>query len=381
MMVLLRHDDQAQIIIHTANMIPQDWANLSQAAWTSPLLPLLPAAKLTDQTLAQGSKSASYGSGLRFKLDFLGYLKAYDSRRTICKSLIEELIKYDFSSIRGALVGHVPGRHHVESDNPTLFGWPAIRAILNTIPAHNGDKPEVVAQVSSIATLGITDQWLQKTLFTALSASSNSPSKTPKLGIVFPTPDEIRKSLDGYSSGGSIHVKIQTSAQVKQLQYLKPLLYHWAGDNRPAPPPPTSSAALSTVPITVREAGRKRAAPHIKTYIRFADEAKTRIDWALVTSANLSKQAWGEGRNAAGDVRICSYELGVLVSPSMYAEDAVMVPTFQGDMPKEAVNGKITIGCRMPYDLPLVRYGADEEPWCATKAYEEPDWMGRSYGV
>lgn len=376
-MVLLRHDDQAQIIIHTANMIPQDWANLSQAAWTSPLLPLLPTAKLADQTLAQGSKSASYGSGLRFKLDFLGYLKAYDSRRTICKPLIEELLKYDFSSIRGALVGHVPGRHHVESDNPTLFGWPAISAILKTIPAHNGDKPEVVAQVSSIATLGVTDQWLQKTLFTALSTSSNIPSKTPKLGIVFPTPDEIRKSLDGYNSGGSIHVKIQTPAQAKQLQYLTPLFYHWAGDDRPAPQPTTSSAA----PSTVREAGRKRAAPHIKTYIRFADEAKTRIDWALVTSANLSKQAWGEGRNAAGDVRICSYELGVLVSPSMYADDAVMVPTFQGDMPKEAVDGKITIGCRMPYDLPLVRYGADEEPWCATKAYEEPDWMGRSYGV
>ncbi|KFY40178.1 hypothetical protein V495_05558 [Pseudogymnoascus sp. VKM F-4514 (FW-929)] len=377
MMVLLRHDDQAQIIIHTANMIPQDWANLSQAAWISPLLPLLPATKLTDQTLAQGSKSASYGSGLRFKLDFLGYLKAYDGRRIICKSLVEELIKYDFSSIRGALVGHVPGRHHVQNDNPTLFGWPAVRAILNTIPAHNGDKPEVVAQVSSIATLGVTDQWLQKTLFTALSASSNSPSKSPKLGIVFPTPDEIRNSLDGYKSGGSIHVKIQTPAQAKQLKYLKPLFYHWAGDNRPAPPPSASSAA----PSTVREAGRKRAAPHIKTYIRFADEGKTRIDWALVTSANLSKQAWGEGLNSAGDVRICSYELGVLVSPSMYAEDAVMVPTFQENMPKEAVDGKTTIGCRMPYDLPLVRYGEGEEPWCATKAYEEPDWMGRSYGV
>ncbi|OBT93631.1 hypothetical protein VE01_08006 [Pseudogymnoascus verrucosus] len=405
MMVLLRHDDQAQIIIHTANMIPQDWANLSQAAWTSPLLPLLPAEKLADQALARGSNTASYGSGLRFKLDFLGYLKAYDSRRTICRPLIEELLKYDFSSIRGALVGHVPGRHHVESDNPTLFGWSAIRAILNTIPAHNGDKPEVVAQVSSIATLGVTDQWLQKTLFAALAASSNSQSKTPKLGIVFPTPDEIRKSLDGYNSGGSIHVKIQTAAQAKQLQYLKPLFYHWSGENRPVAPPSTSAAAPSTVASTVREAwqnragpstvastpstvantvreaGRNRAAPHIKTYIRFADEAKTRIDWALVTSANLSKQAWGEGLNAAGDVRICSYELGVLVSPSMYAEDAVMVPTFQTDVPKEAVDGKITIGFRMPYDLPLVRYGADEEPWCATKAYEELDWMGRSYGV
>lgn len=377
-MVLLRHDDQAQIIIHTANMIPQDWANLSQAAWISPLLPLLPAAKLADQTLAQGSKSASYGSGLRFKLDFLGYLKAYDSRRTICKPLIEELLKYDFSAIRGALVGHVPGRHHVECDNPTLFGWPAIRAILSTIPVHNGDKPEIIAQVSSIATLGVTDQWLQKTFLAALSASSNSPSKTPKLGIVFPTPDEIRKSLDGYNSGGSIHVKIQTSAQAKQLQYLKPLFYHWAGASRPVPPP---SSTPSAAPSTAREAGRNRAAPHIKTYIRFADEAKTRIDWALVTSANLSKQAWGEGRNSAGDVRICSYELGVLVAPSMYAEDAMMVPTFQGDMPKEAVDGKITIGCRMPYDLPLVRYGAGEEPWCATKAYEELDWMGRSYRV
>lgn len=376
-MVLLRHDDQAQIIIHTANMISQDWANLSQAVWTSPLLPLLPAAKLADQTLAQGSKSASYGSGLRFKLDFLGYLKAYDSRRTVCKPLVEELLRYDFSSIRGALVGHVPGRYHVESDNPTLFGWSAIRAILNTIPVHNGDKPEVVAQVSSIATLGVNDQWLQKTLLSALSASASGPSKTPKLGIVFPTPEEIRKSLDGYNSGGSIHIKIQTAAQAKQLQYLRPLFYHWAGDNRPAPPPSTASAA----PSTVREAGRKRAAPHIKTYIRFADEAKTRIDWALVTSANLSKQAWGEGLNSAGDVRICSYELGVLVSPSMYAEDAVMVPTFQGDAPKEAVDGKITIGCRMPYDLPLLRYGAAEDPWCATKAYEEPDWMGRTYKV
>ncbi|OBT54859.1 hypothetical protein VE04_03762 [Pseudogymnoascus sp. 24MN13] len=362
MMVLLRHDDQAQIIIHTANMIPQDWANLSQAAWTSPLLPLLPAEKLADQALARGSNMASYGSGLRFKLDFLGYLKATISLPSAAP-----------------LLGTFQAASLVERDKPTLFGWSAIRAILNTIPAHNGDKPEVVAQVSSIATLGVTDRWLQKTLFAALAASSNSQSKTPKLGI--------------------------TAAQAKQLQYLKPLFYHWSGENRPVAPPSTSAAAPSTVASTVREAwqnragpstvastpstvantvreaGRNRAAPHIKTYIRFADEAKTRIDWALVTSANLSKQAWGEGLNAAGDVRICSYELGVLVSPSMYAEDAVMVPTFQTDVPKEAVDGKITIGCRMPYDLPLVRYGADEEPWCATKAYEELDLMGRSYGV
>lgn len=376
-MVLLRHDEQAQIIIHTANMIPQDWANLSQALWTSPLLPLLSTTNVEDQSLAQGSKTSPYGSGLRFKLDFLSYLRAYDNRRTICKPLVEQLSKYDFSSIRGALVGHVPGRHHIEDRNPTLFGWPAVRAILRTISTHDGDKSEVVAQVSSIATLGTTDQWLQKTLLAALSASTNRLSKPPKLGIVFPTPDEIRESLDGYESGRSIHLKIQTPAQAKQLQYLRPLLYHWAGESHPSQSS-TPSALASTA---VREAGRKRAAPHIKTYVRYSDEMKTRIDWALVTSANLSKQAWGEALNTAGDVRISSYELGVLVAPSMYAEDAVMIPTFQEDIPAEAVDGKVTIGFRMPYDLPLVRYGNNEEPWCATKAHDKPDWMGRSYGV
>jgi tyrosyl-DNA phosphodiesterase 1 len=98
MMVLLRHDDLAQIIIHTANLIRRDWRNLSQGVWTSPLLPLQvsEAPPLRD--------NPSMGSGARFKIDFLNYLRAYDAKRTICKSLIEQLSKYDFDGIRGALV-------------------------------------------------------------------------------------------------------------------------------------------------------------------------------------------------------------------------------------------------------------------------------------
>jgi tyrosyl-DNA phosphodiesterase 1 len=83
----------------------------------------------------------------------------------------------------------------------------------------------------------------------------------------------------------------------------------------------------------IREAGRRRAAPHIKTYVRFSDASKTEIDWALVTSANISKQAWGDAINAAGEVRICSYELGVVVWPELYGEGAKMQPTFKQDMP------------------------------------------------
>ncbi len=103
----------------------------------------------------------------------------------------------------------------------------------------------------------------------------------------------------------------------------------------------------------------------------------------LVTSANLSKQAWGEGTNAAGDVRICSYEMGVLVWPGLFGDKAAMVPTFKTDTPPanaEKVD-ELVVGARMPYDLPLVPYGKDDEPWCATSSYAEPDWKGQIYRV
>lgn len=104
----------------------------------------------------------------------------------------------------------------------------------------------------------------------------------------------------------------------------------------------------------------------------------------LVTSANLSKQAWGEASNSAGDVRVCSYELGVLVWPALFGENAIMVPTYKTDTPTiESVKPgtEVVVGARMPYDYPLVAYAKDEEPWCATSPYTEPDWMGETWGT
>lgn len=130
--------------------------------------------------------------------------------------------------------------------------------------------------------------------------------------------------------------------------------------------------------MEVQEAGRKRAAPHIKTYIRYNDQS---IDWALVTSANLSKQAWGEAAASSGEMRISSWEIGVMVWPSLFAEDAVMVGAFQSDAPTpedDAKTGAI-VGLRIPYNLPLQPYGKDEKPWVASAEYNEPDWKGRTW--
>ncbi len=126
----------------------------------------------------------------------------------------------------------------------------------------------------------------------------------------------------------------------------------------------------------VRDSGRARAAPHIKTYIRYA--ADSRVDWALLTSANLSKQAWGEPAKPSGEMRLSSYEIEVLVWPALFSENAVMAPAFQSDEPsREDIDASTdVVGLRIPYNLPLQRYSKDEKPWVATLSYSEPDWMG-----
>ena len=223
MLVVIRHDNTAQLIIHTANMIPFDWENMTQALWRSPLLP-----RLCGNTSSNDSPP-HIGGGQRFKIDLLNYLKAYDTRRTVCKPLVEELSKYDFSQVRGALVASIPGRQSVEVEpERTSWGWPGLKKILNVVPVQ--DKvAEIVLQISSIASLGPTDKWLNM-FFKALRSSKNRDVSRPDFRIVFPTAEEIRRSLNGYSSGSAIHTKIQSDAQRKQLKYLKALLCHWAGD-------------------------------------------------------------------------------------------------------------------------------------------------------
>ena len=385
---------------------------MGQAVWRSPLLPVQHISGLS----ADPATPSPIGSGHRFKQDLLAYLKFYGQRRT--GTLTAELQKHDFSSIRASLIASVPGRQNLRSidlSRETLWGWPALRHVLSSIRPHSAtSKPHVVMQCSSIASVG--EKWMQDTFMRALSASQASSPSTPKprFSLVFPTPDEIRRSIDGYDAGGSIHMNAQKPAQAKQLEFLRPMLCHWAGDHDS-----WAAEAKGVESRPVRRAMRRRAVPHIKTYIRFSDEEMTRIDWAVMTSANLSKQAWGEAANATGDVRICSYEIGVVVWPALWDDggETEMVPVFGKDTPDEEDMGSSAaeegdekgetlgedttdeeggegfrkqvpekqrvvrrrVGLRMPYDVPLVPYEKDEMPWCKSLPHTEPDWMGRSW--
>ncbi|MCJ1291942.1 tyrosyl-DNA phosphodiesterase 1 [Xylographa carneopallida] len=383
---------------------------MCQAVWRSPLLPLNKVASKSSSP----SAFSEVGTGTRFKADIIAYLNSYGNK---LKILAMQLRAYDFSTIRAALVASTPGRQNLRSTDPrkeTLWGWPGLRNVLRSVPTKLGQRAHVVMQVSSIASLGSGDSWLRETFQQTLASTVTDSTDTilqakPKFSLVFPVADSIRRSVDGYGSGGSIHMKTQSPQGIKQLEYLRPLLCHWSGDQSASPPSARlAECGKSTLAASspVREAGRRRAAPHIKTYIRFTDDSMTRIDWAMVTSANLSTQAWGAKENSGHEVRICSYEIGVVVWPGLWGNDVEMVPTFGKDFPdlEMAADGdrvceynhsspvinvqssgggytKITknIGMRMPYDLPLIPYRKEEMPWCTTLPDNESDWMGRAW--
>ena len=138
----------SRVVIHTANMIPGDWANMCQAVWRSPLLPL-------QSTTAPGPQQSPgggvYGTGTRFKRDLLAYLNAYGRQKT--GSLANQLARFDFRAVRAALLASVPSKKKLEtmdSQKETLWGWPAVRDILRHVPPRQHSEPShIVAQVDS----------------------------------------------------------------------------------------------------------------------------------------------------------------------------------------------------------------------------------------
>lgn len=404
MFVLFTHDDTAQVIIHTANMLHKDWTNMTEAVWQTPSLPKL--------TTKPSTTVGNIGSGSRFKQDLLQYLSAYGNKT---KSLREQLVDYDFNAVRGALIASVPSRMKgfslassiKELWTQKLYGYPSLFRTLKTIKSQQEKatptQPHLVCQISSIATLPMT--WLNQ-FFPTLTG--HTPAQIwDYVSIIFPTPSNVAASLDGYSSGGSIHTKAQSAAHLKQITTLRRSLCQWTQG-----------------PDVNARAGRDKAAPHIKTYVRFKEKPSAQnptpdIEWALLTSANLSTQAWGTLREKDEEIVVQSFEIGVLVWPGLFDEGfdtgeeeqhkttgpkngrqiqgcgkkgtSRMVPTFGSDDPKEAkgksrggdgdghVDEGPIIGLRLPYDLPLTSYKQGDMPWSPQGAYEVPDRHGRRW--
>ncbi|XP_064919766.1 tyrosyl-DNA phosphodiesterase 1 isoform X4 [Columba livia] len=284
-MMLLLYEEGLRVVIHTSNLIAEDWHQKTQGIWLSPLYPRLP----------QGTTGSAGESETNFKSDLISYLTAYNS--PTLKEWIDLIQEHDLSETRVYLLGSTPGRY--QGSDKEKWGHLRLRKLLkdhaSSIPAR--ESWPVVGQFSSIGSLGVDgSKWLCSEFQESLVAAGSSVTTPLKcdvpIHLVYPTVDNVRQSLEGYPAGGSLPYSIQTAQ--KQL-WLHSYFHKWA-------------ASIS---------GRSHAIPHIKTYMRPSPDFQ-KIAWFLVTSANLSKAAWGALEKSGTQLMIRSYELGVLFLPSAF---------------------------------------------------------------
>lgn len=334
-MMLLWYEEGFRVIILTSNLIRADWYQKTQGMWMSPLFPRLP----------KGSSASAGESPTFFKRDLLEYLASY--RAPELEEWIQRIKEHDLSETRVYLVGSTPGRY-VGADME-CWGHLRLRKLLyeHTDPIPGEERWPVVGQFSSIGSMGLDKtKWLaaefQRTL-TTLGKTSLRPD--PPIHLLYPSVDDVRTSLEGYPAGGSLPYSIQTAQ--KQL-WLHSYFHRWKANMT----------------------GRTHAMPHIKTYLRVSPDF-TQLAWFLVTSANLSKAAWGALEKNNTQVMVRSYELGVLYLPSAF--NMKTFPVHKNPFPVSSSSS----GFPVPFDLPPTRYSPKDQPWIWNIPYNQaPDTHG-----
>ncbi|KHN78423.1 putative tyrosyl-DNA phosphodiesterase [Toxocara canis] len=299
--------ESIHVTISTANLLQNDWESKTQAFYHCE-------APIMDGSEVEKEKNDE------FRDDLISYLNVYSSSSDF------EMIKYwrdrisnaDFSSIKARIICSTPGYH--TGEQMKKFGHLRLREVLYSLDLHL-KKPTFVAQFSSIGSLGPKpDSWLTGQFLKSLSGGTSVPENS--LRLIYPCVEDVRNSVEGYMAGGALPYQKSTAAK---QPYLESFMHKWRCERF----------------------GRTRAMPHIKSYCAFND-GHTVPSWLLITSANLSKAAWGELQKKESQLAIRSYELGVLLTD----EESLQL---------------------LPYDVPLTKFESGDKPWLCDAVYKKPD--------
>ncbi|KAL0272641.1 UNVERIFIED_CONTAM: hypothetical protein PYX00_005531 [Menopon gallinae] len=304
MSIFFYDDRSVRFAIYTANLIESDWENRTQGVWLSPKCPYLG----DDVPINYGE------SDTLFKRDMLQYLKSYNKPEL--KLWIARIQRVDVSEIKVCLVASVPGEV-TDMD----VGYKKMDVLLNRYGCPEQDDWDLVAQCSSIGSLGDNpNRWL----FYKFTPSLKSKGE---FKLIYPSERNVEFGYRG--SEGCL--PYQSSTHTKQ-EWLNKYLYKWKSDSR----------------------YRTRAIPHLKSYAKI-DPRGEKLGWFLLTSANLSKAAWGMPWKS-GKFNCLSHELGVLFLPYFFTSQGYF-NVFKGGRPSTDVGSK---SFPVPYDLPLEPYENDD---------------------
>ncbi|KAF8937043.1 tyrosyl-DNA phosphodiesterase 1 [Dissophora ornata] len=262
-----------------------------------------------------------------FERDLLEYLQRYSNHIEITSKISQ----YDFTGVRGVLVGSVPGKFSGPEKNK--WGHMRLRAVLRQqveIPKEN---------LQGVGSLGKDSQdWLRGEFEMSLNAHRNSnymTSSKADLCVVFPTAENVRTSYDGWSMGGSL--PFRSTSYNKQAHYLNSLLHSW-------------KAAKS---------GRERAMPHIKDMGESGENIHV-----YMMNATLA-DPYPEPQSAQ-------------LNESRVKADKNDAAKSESD-DDQAQHRIGIVPLRLPYDLPLKKYDfAIDHVWLADKFFPGLDDFGNA---
>ncbi|CAG9764159.1 unnamed protein product [Ceutorhynchus assimilis] len=335
--IFVYDDDSIRLVIGSANLYVNDWEIYNEQLWISPRCPKLP----------DGGSAFDGESPTGFKMFLLDYLCVYNDQNV--ESLgqwIDRVKATDFSDIKVALVYTVPGVHQPRKNGSLIhyLGHILSRDCVIPAPQKEHDSWCIVAQTASLGLIGKTpDEWLTTNFLKSLGSHKQSPYlptlfKNSKIlfNLVYPT---MENCLDG-------HLKYRSAGccrYTKNVKEAQPwLLKHkclWKADGTK----------------------RSRVISHSKCYCRISPCWK-KMSYYFLTSANLSRSAWGVKPNADSSIFVRSYEMGVLFLPKYFGEEY-----FETMEDPDRKNQKLF---PIMFDLPLTPYGPEDESYCCEELIE-----------
>uniref|UniRef100_A0A8D8DI93 Probable tyrosyl-DNA phosphodiesterase n=1 Tax=Culex pipiens TaxID=7175 RepID=A0A8D8DI93_CULPI len=315
-------DGSMRVVISTANLYEDDFHNRTQGLWISPRLP----------ALAEDADTGAGESRTGFRESLITYLNSYKFAQLA--AWVSRIQRTDFGEVNVFFVASIPGGHLNTAKGP-LWGHPRLGYLLGKHSAPIDDSCPLVAQSSSIGSLGPNPQsWVLSEIMASFRRDSAPIGlrRVPAFRMIFPSFSNVRNSHDNLLGGGCLPYMRATH---EKQPWLKDHLHQWKSDCR----------------------NRTKAVPHIKTYCRWSHRG---LYWFLLTSANLSKAAWGVYNKSAkfeAPLRINSYEVGVLFLPKFVIDENFfpMESKSSGDNKHPAFP--------MPYDVPIIPYAPEDSPF------------------
>ncbi|XP_017775871.1 PREDICTED: probable tyrosyl-DNA phosphodiesterase [Nicrophorus vespilloides] len=317
-----------RVVVSTANLYYEDWNHYNQGLWVSP-----PCPKLRDD-----QPDYACCGPTNFKTSLLNYLKSY--KLPIMEEWIAIVKRADFSKVKVFLTTSVPGKHYPKDMGCHLHYVGALLSKHSEFPKNPTNDNEkainwkVIAQASSIGSLGKNaGEWLRSSLLRSLASHKDVPlvsNSQAKLKLIFPSANNVVNSHFGLEGGGCLPYAQKVHDKQK---WLNEYLHTWKSD----------------------QLGRSGAMPHIKSYCRI-NEDNSLMTYFLLTSANISKSAWGGNIQKDSSSYVRSYEAGVLFLPKMFDKQYFKIGGNRVcDNPDHIFP--------LIFDLPLQHYSTKDEPW------------------